>query len=136
MTAEVRKHVYRRSGRLSTRTYFAGIDVTSTDSALGNSFVGRTAFPRGAEPPVGAVVTMILHAGYLGIPWVDGLAWLGSRPADSPLGVRFTKETIEAMGTVLATNLLQKMVRDLRTNLRALRRGRAPERGTCSFGNT
>jgi hypothetical protein len=115
VTAVVRSHGYRTAtSRYSRPTrYFAGVDVTSTDEGLGNAFVDRSALPGGPDdrPAEGTVLTMSLHPGRLGIPWVDDLLWSDPSQVPSPPRLRLTKSEMDAAlaGTPVGRALLEVM---------------------------
>ena len=79
------RHNYRTSGGRysSRRTYFASVDIASTDPEIGQMMLARKALP-GSTPPPGAVITMNLHPGHLGVPWVDGVDWSIPLPPSAP----------------------------------------------------
>jgi hypothetical protein len=114
----VRGHVYRTAIRRYSRstTYFAGLQVVSTDEGLGNVFVDRSALPRGPDdrPPEGTAVTMTLHAGRLGIPWVDDLLWLDPSQVPPPPPRRLTKSEMDAaLASTPVGRALQEVMRNL-----------------------
>ena len=80
VSAVVRECVYNsqrlRSGGY-TATEFRGLKVESTESGLGpQSFISRSALRADQLcPDEGTVVTMSLHPGRLGVPWVDDIEW-------------------------------------------------------------
>jgi hypothetical protein len=60
---------------------FTGLKVEPIDAPL--TFIARSVLPEVEELPAkGAIITMTLHPGRLGFPWVDDVAW--PRPDDLP----------------------------------------------------
>jgi hypothetical protein len=77
--AKVVEQAYRASHGArytSNVTHFAGLDISSADPAVGDTLLKKSALPQGRALPVpGDVVTMNVHPGWLGIPWVDEVEW-------------------------------------------------------------
>jgi hypothetical protein len=78
--ANLRHHYQTSGGRVPSGRYFAGVDIASTDPEVDQMMLAREALP-GSAPPPGTVITMNLHAGRLGVPWVDGVDWSSPPPS-------------------------------------------------------